>query len=124
MQYRDLLVWQKSMGAVVKVYELTQQFPTHEKFGLANQLQRAAVSVPANIAEGHGRKSTAVFVNHIGIAYGSLMEMETHIQIAERLGYITQSTSTSLLSDLDELGRMLTGLKNSLAKRKADEINE
>jgi four helix bundle protein len=124
MQYRDLLVWQKSMDAVVKVYELTQQFPAYEKFGLANQLQRAAVSVPANIAEGHGRKSTAVFINHISIAYGSLMEVETHIQIAERLGYVSQSTSISLLSELDELGRMLTGLKNSLAKRNADDINQ
>jgi four helix bundle protein len=118
MQYRDLLVWQKSMDAVIKVYALTQQFPTQEKFGLASQLQRAAVSVPANIAEGHGRKSTAVFINHLGIAYGSLMEVETHIQIAERLGYIDGNASRLFLSDMNVLGRMLTGLKNSLSKKK------
>ena len=121
MQYRDLLVWQRAMDAVIRIYELTRQFPSHEKFGLASQLQRAAVSVPANIAEGHGRKATAVFINHLSIAYGSLMEVETHIQIAERLGYIIHSTATALLSDLDELGRMLTGLKNSLSTKKRND---
>ena len=68
MQYRELLVWQRALDAVIRIYELTQQFPSHEKFGLASQLQRAAISVPVNIAEGHGRKATAVSINHLGIA--------------------------------------------------------
>ena len=112
------------MDAVVKVYALTEKFPEREKFGLASQIQRAAVSVPANIAEGHGRKSTAVFINHLGIAYGSLMEVETHIQIGERLGYIDRSVSIPLLAEMDELGRMLTGLKNSLLKKKRNDQGE
>jgi four helix bundle protein len=124
VHYRDLLVWQKFMDAVVKVYALTQDFPEKEKFGLASQMQRAVVLVPANIAEGHGRKSTAVFLNHLGIAYGSLMEVETHIQIGERLGYIERSTSAPILAELDELGRMLTGLKNSLLKKKRNDQAE
>ncbi|HUG20418.1 MAG TPA: four helix bundle protein [Planctomycetaceae bacterium] len=81
--YRDLIVWQKSMDLVVGCYRISQSFPVVEKYGLTSQLRRAAVSIPANIAEGHGRSLTNVFNNHLSIAMGSLKELETHILIAQ-----------------------------------------
>lgn len=86
--YQDLDVWQKAMDLVVMCYKLCKKFPKHEVYGLASQLQRAAVSVPANIAEGRQRQHVKEFIQHLSIAYGSLAELETHIQIAGRLGYI------------------------------------
>lgn len=81
--YRDLDVWQKSMELVVSCYELSERFPTSETYGLG-----AAISIPANIAEGQGRNHTKEFINHLSMAYGSLMEVETHLQIAARLNYV------------------------------------
>jgi four helix bundle protein len=112
--YRDLSVWQKAMDIVVDCYRLTERFPKAEVYGLSSQLQRAAVSVPANIAEGHGRQHLAEYVQHLSIAYGSLMEVETHIQIAARLGYIDLQTSDSMIDRMSEIGRMLNGLMRSL----------
>ena len=80
--YKELLVWQKSMLLVTDIYLTTESFPKSEMFGLASQLKRAAVSVPSNIAEGQGRDSTKEFLYHLSVAYGSLMESETQIQIA------------------------------------------
>jgi four helix bundle protein len=91
--YRDLEVWRKAMDFVTECYTLTRDFPKSETYGLTSQLQRAAVSVPANIAEGQGRQHTAEFIQHLSIAYGSLMEAETHIQIAQRLGYVDKPKS-------------------------------
>jgi four helix bundle protein len=78
--------------------------------------KRAAVSVPSNIAEGHGRKSTSAYINHLSIAFGSLMEVETQIQIALRLDYVTEVDATRLLAKTDHVGKMLSALKNSLKK--------
>lgn len=114
MKYGDLVVWQKSMDLVVHVYELTRKFPAEEKFGLSSQLQRSAVSIPANIAEGHGRKATGAYLNHLSIASGSLMEVETLIQLAGRLGYLTADEERSILRQSDEIGKMLSGLQKSL----------
>jgi four helix bundle protein len=86
--YRDLEVWQKAMAMVVECYKITKQFPKDEIYGLTFQLRRAAVSIPANIAEGRERQHTREFVQHLSIAYGSLAELETHLQIAQRLNYI------------------------------------
>jgi len=83
--YQDLEVWQKAMDLVVMCYQATKNFPKSEVYGLASQLQRAAVSIPANIAEGRERKYSKEFVQHLSIAYSSLAELETHIQIAQRL---------------------------------------
>ena len=83
--HRDLLVWQKAVDVVIACYELTRQFPNDERFGLTSQLQRAAVSVAANIAESRGRGTTNVFLNHLWIASGSLAELDTHLVIAVRL---------------------------------------
>jgi four helix bundle protein len=114
VRYRDLLVWQKAMDLVVEIYRLSQVFPTTEKFGLASQIQRAAVSIPSNIAEGHARKSSGAFLNHLSIAAGSLAELETQIMLAEKLGFCTDEISRPLLASADEIGRMLNGLKTSL----------
>ncbi len=115
--YRDLTVWQKSLDVVVACYRLTREFPVHEQYGLTSQLRRAAVSVPANIAEGHGRRSTREYLHHLRIAYGSLMELETHLQIAGRLNYVLDADLATILSATEEVGRMLNGLQSALERR-------
>ena len=117
--YRDLLVWQKAMDVVVRCYQLTRSFPPDERFGLTSQLQRTAVSVPANIAEGHGRRSTKEYLYHLRIAHGSLMELETHLQIGGRLGYVPDDELLIVLGATEEIGRMLNGLHTSLERRLA-----
>jgi four helix bundle protein len=108
--YRDLLVWQKSMDLVVASYELAKRLPHHENFGLISQIQRAAVSIPANIAEGHGRKHTGDYVHHLSMARGSLLELETHIFITVRLAYLQPGETQAILGMTDEVGRMISGL--------------
>ena len=115
MKYSDLLVWQKAMDLVTSIYVITSSFPSDERFGLTSQVRRAAVSIPSNIAEGHGRKSSGAFLNHLSIALGSLMELETQIQIATRLSFITEEVGETVLARTDEIGKMLSGLKKSLS---------
>ena len=115
--YRELEVWQKAMDLVIGCYDAGKRFPQTERYGLTSQLQRAAVSVPANIAEGQGRNHTREFINHLSIAYGSLMEVETHLQIACRLHYIESDSLESLLEKCAVVGRMLNGLMQSLNRR-------
>ncbi len=117
MKYSELIVWQKSMDLVTEIYKITATFPSEERFGLSSQARRAAVSVPSNIAEGHGRKSTASYLNFLSIAFGSLMELETQIQIAVRLNFIQEDKAVALLLQTDEIGKMLSGLKKSLAEK-------
>lgn len=105
------------MDLVVDSYNIANQFPKAEVYGLASQLQRAAVSVPANIAEGQGRTHTKEFLNHLSIAYGSLMEVETHLQIAGRLRYNDNSSLIAILKKSEEIGRMLNGLIQSLNRK-------
>jgi four helix bundle protein len=87
--HKELIVWQKAMHLVVAVYKLTKCFPKTEIYGLASQIQRAAVSVPSNIAEGHALKQTQAYTRHLAIANGSLAELETQLEIANRLGYLS-----------------------------------
>ena len=115
--HRDLKVWQISVGLVETIYRLTGNWPKHELYGLVSQVRRAAVSVPANIAEGAGRRSTGEFIQFVGIARGSLAEIETLLVVAGRLGYLEGPTLELLLSDIAEVGRMLTGLIHSLSNR-------
>ena len=117
--YRDLEVWQKAMTLVVMCYKVTERFPKTEMYGLSCQLQRAAVSVPANIAEGQGRSHTREYIHHLAIARGSLLETETHLQIAERLGYIDKPSLPPLLDRTAEVGRMLNGLMQALNRKLA-----
>ncbi len=116
-KYDDLLVWQRSMDLVREVYEVTRPFPNEERFGLAGQLRRSAISVASNIAEGQGRASTSEFLHHLSFAYGSLIEVETQARIAAMLGYLLPHRFESLLAKTSEVGRMLNGLRKSLAVR-------
>ena len=115
--YRNLKVWQKAMDLVVDCYHMTSQFPKFEVYGLASQLQRAAVSVPANIAEGRSLPYTKEFIRHLSIAYGSLAELETHILLSERLRYLPREQSTMLQDQSAEVARMINGLRKSLKQR-------
>ena len=114
--HTDLVAWQKAMDLVVAVYTLTKRFPGDELYGLISQLKRAAVSVPSNIAEGQGRFSTGEFVHFLGIANGSLREVETQVHLAARLGLVDDDAIKPVLALAAEVGRLLYGLKNSLTK--------
>jgi len=116
--YRDLTAWQKSMRLVTDVYKSTQCFPKEEMFGLTSQLKRAVVPVPSNIAEGQGRDSQKEFVRHLSVAYGSLMEVETQLQIACNLGYLPPEILKRLLTNTAEVGRLINGLSRSLREPK------
>ena len=109
--YRDLQVWQKAMDLVIDVYRATQSFPSHELYGLTSQMRRAAVSMPSNLAEGHGRNSPREFLVFIGHARGSLCELETHIEISTRLGYFGEAMAAKLAASISEIARMLNGLR-------------
>lgn len=115
--YRDLRVWQKGMDLVALVYRITRKYPPSETYGLTAQTRRAAVSVPANIAEGHGRRHLGDYLHHISVANGSLKELETHLFIGVRLGYVKQTEIEFALSLCEEVGRMLTMLRQRLAAR-------
>jgi four helix bundle protein len=114
--HKDLIVWQKAMDLAVLVYEVTKRFPAHETYRLVAQLTRAAASVPANIAEGHARSSRRDFANFLAIAKGSLMEAETFVMLAVRLGYVTKEEAAPLLSLITEISKMLTALRARLTK--------
>ncbi len=114
--YLDLELWQRAMDLVVECYTLTRTFPNSELYGLSSQLQRAAVSVPANIAEGQGRQHRAEFIQHLSIASGSLAEAETHIRIAQRLKYLPEKRAVELLARCSEVGRLLNGLLRYLRR--------
>jgi four helix bundle protein len=115
--YKDLVAWQKGMELVAMVYDATERFPSHEQFGLVSQLRRAAVSVPSNIAEGKAHYSNRDFVRFLRHARGSLAEIETPVLIAQQRQYLPATTTTKLSQQLDELGRILSGLINSLKER-------
>ena len=109
--HRDLLVWQKSMALVSEIYRETQTFPKNELYGLTNQIRRAAVSVPSNLAEGQGRTSRKEFHRFVGQARGSLTEVETQLEIARNLNYLDEPTARELLDRASEVARMLNGLR-------------
>jgi four helix bundle protein len=115
--FRDLRVWQLGMQLTEEVYRLSQQFPKCEVYGLVSQIQRAAVSVPANIAEGHAIGSTKDFLRHLGIAQGSLAELETHLMLAERIKYSKTEQITPILDHCAEEARMLRSLRKSVRAR-------
>ncbi len=116
--FRDLLVWQKAMLLVVETYRLTDRYPRGEEFGLKSQMRRAAISVPSNIAEGHGRKYPGEFVQFLRIAMGSLCELKTQLDISVRLKLLAPAQAGSLEKECDEVGKMLHGLLNSIRYRR------
>ncbi len=108
--HRKLVLWQEAMELVTKVYEATRAFPPAERFGLADQMRRAAVSVPSNIAEGAARKSGREFTHFLYTARGSLSELDTQLEIASRLGFVKSDMVTEIQACLDKTSRLLSGL--------------
>jgi four helix bundle protein len=117
--YRDLTVWQRAIELVEAVYRVSRLLPPDERFGLTSQMQRAAVSVPANIAEGYGRAHRMEYVRHLSFAMGSLLELETHLIIAQRLSFLTALAPVWQLSQ--EVGKMLKALMSRL--RETEGVN-
>jgi four helix bundle protein len=115
--YRDLIVWQRAMELCAAIYRATAAFPQAERFGLVSQMRRAAVSIPSNIAEGHGRLTTSEYRQFLGIARGSLKELETQIQIASDLGYLGNTAADACTALAEEVGRMLSTLIAALHSR-------
>jgi four helix bundle protein len=112
---KELLVWQKALKLVVETYRATANLPTEEKYGLKSQMQRAAVSIPANIAEGYGRSHRGDYLHHLSMAMGSLQEWDTHIEIVRSLGLLGEESIHCLQVCGDEVGRLLTRLIQSLS---------
>ena len=112
--FRDLRVWQDAMKLTAEIYKATDDFPKHELYGLAQQIRRAAISIPSNIAEGKGHRSNREFCHFLFHARGSLLEVETQLLIAEELGYISSADEQRLAMAAEKVGRALTGLINSL----------
>lgn len=115
--FRDLRVWQLAMELVEIIYRLTQTFPKYEIYGLTSQIQRAAVSVPSNIAEGHTREHTKEFLHHLSMAQASLAELETQLEIAVRLKYLSTNELAPILERVVSLGKQQYALRNALLQR-------
>jgi four helix bundle protein len=115
--YSDLRVWQLGIELVEEVYLITGRFPCNEAHGLTNQLRRAAVSIPSNIAEGHAREHTKEYLHHLSIARSSLAEVETQIEIGVRLKYLSQGQATSLLEKSTSLTKQTNALRNALKNK-------
>lgn len=108
--FRDLVVWQKAMALATEVYRLTERFPRSEKYGLTNQLRRAVVAVPSDIAEGKGRLSKREFIQMLARARGSLFEVVTQLEIGKNLEYVGPSDCDAALQHCADVGRLLNGL--------------
>ena len=115
--HQRLDVWNRAIEFVIALYRLTDHFPKDEKFGLTSQLRRAAVSVAANIAEGAARKSSKEFLQFLSNSQGSASEIDTELLIAWRLGYLPENDYKDLYGNLDDVGRMITGLSQSLRRK-------
>jgi four helix bundle protein len=113
--YRDLVVWQESMDLIVTIYKMTAGFPKDELYGLTSQTRRSAVSIAANIAEGYGRTHRKEYLNHLSMAKGSLLELETHLLIANRINYISKENLIPIWEQTQKVGKLLSGLLRSLA---------
>ena len=112
--YRDLNVWQKSMDLVTEVYKLVKLLPKEETYALSDQMRRAAVSIPSNIAEGQARNHVKEFINFLSIAKGSLAELETQLMISVRLNYLSSAQVESVLKLASEVAKMLNVLNSKL----------
>lgn len=117
--YKDLLVWQKSVDLAVDLYGVTRSFPASERYAMAGQIQRSGVSIPANIAEGHGKSGPGHYLSHLSHARGSLRELETLLVISNRIGYVGNELSRTIFARTDEIGRMLYGLSCSVQASRA-----
>ncbi len=111
--YKDLIVWQRAVEYCVHIYRVTEDLPASESFGLTNQMRRAAVSIPSNIAEGSGRTNKE-FARYLKIALGSMAELETQIEITRRVGYISDDQCNSLSSEISSIGKQITVLHHKV----------
>jgi four helix bundle protein len=112
--YKDLLVWQKGISLVKKIYHLTQTFPDAEKFGLVSQMRRAAVSIPSNIAEGQARRARKEFIQFLSHSEGSVAELETQVILGVELGYCALADTQEITALTTELSKMLDSLRRKL----------
>ena len=117
--YRDLVVWQEGIDLVTNIYAISRDFPAEEKYALCNQMQRAAISIPSNIAEGHTRSSRKEFLQFLSTSLGSLAELETHLTIAGKLRYIAHSRAENILGLTNLLGKRIRSLQKSLQNKAA-----
>jgi four helix bundle protein len=115
-----LKVWQEAMSVAERVYRVTSCFPKDEVYGMTSQIRRAAVSIAANVAEGHGRENSGSFIQFLRVSQGSLKELETHLLLAARVGLVTTEEIEPVLRQCDELGRMLRGLIRSIQSRQSN----
>ena len=114
--FRDLLVWQRAIDLSVVAYRVSEKLPATERFGLTSQIRRASTSVSANIAEGHELRGKS-YLRHVRIALGSLAELESHIELAVRLGFLSRGEVDALTCEASRVGQMLNGLRRSLKRR-------
>lgn len=115
--HKKLEAWKQSMDLVIEIYRTTGNFPKQEIYGLTNQIRRATVSIPSNIAEGAARQTKKEFSNYLHMAQGSLSELDTQIELARRLGYLDQETCRTLNERLERIDKMITGLIRHLGKK-------
>ena len=121
--FRDLAVWQRSMDLAVAVYRVARMFPRDEQYRLTAQLTRAAASIPANIAEGHARATRKDYAHFVSIAQGSTAETETFLQLAHRLGYLTDAQPAGVLESVRDVSRMLMSLHGRLRAAPRPAVN-
>lgn len=121
--YKDLIVWQKAMDLAEEVYRLARKFPREERYALTDQIHRAVVSIPSNIAEGKNRHAIAEYLHFLSIARGSLAEVDTQILLAVRFGYISQTEAVKALGLREEISRMLAALRNKLCHPNPETLN-
>ncbi len=121
LSHRDLLVWQRSMELAEECYRRSAAFPASETYGITLQIRKAACSVPLNIAEGRGRRTTKQFLMFLDYAYGSLLELETQIELSRRLRFLDDRSAAEIQDRCAEVGRMLNGLRKALGRRRAKE---
>ena len=122
--HRKLVLWDRATNLVVSVYEVTRRFPASERFGLASQMQRAAVSIPCNIAEGAARRGRKEYLQFAYTARGSLSELDTQVEIAGRLSYLTPDTSRRLQAEIDEVSRLLNGVIAYLSRSQSQQHHD
>jgi four helix bundle protein len=112
--FRDLKIWQQSMELVTAIYKVTSKFPEEEKYGLTSQLRRSSVSIPSNISEGFGRNSQGDFKRFVNISMGSLFELQTQIEVARNLEFLSEEQSNTLYEDSREIERMMSSFIRTL----------
>ena len=113
-----MIAWQKAMDLTVVIYDITKSFPNDEKFGLISQIRRSSSSIATNIAEGQGRRSSKEFQHFLTNARGSLLELDTHLELSSRIGYLSKEQHSNLRNKTDEVSRILNGLLNAIKKTK------